>query len=118
LRAEGKACRPPVHRNPQERLMSDREKTAVSLPTETDGSVPFGGARAAADVLLRPGQPLFYRIPEVMTLLAMSKSDMFDQLRRGRLDSVRKGRARRIPVGAILDYIGLLEREHAEEVAQ
>ena len=44
-------------------------------------SVPFGGVQAARDVLLRPGRPLFYRIPEVMTMLAMSRSALFEQLR-------------------------------------
>jgi excisionase family DNA binding protein len=74
-------------------------------------NVPFGGAQAAEDVLLRPGQPLLYRVPEVMKMLAMSRSVAFEQLRNGRLRSVQQGRSRRIPVAAILDYIKLLERE-------
>ena len=94
--------------------MRDQGKTAVDETPPGAGNVPFGGARAAADVLLRPGQPLFYRVPEVMTMLAMSRSVAFEQLRAGRLGSVRQGRARRIPVGAILDYIALLEREAAQ----
>jgi Helix-turn-helix domain len=94
--------------------MRDQGKTAVDETPAAPGSLPFGGARAAADLLLRPGQPLFYKIPEVMTMLRMSRSVAFDQLRAGRLGSVRQGRARRIPVGAILDYIDLLEREAAQ----
>jgi len=98
--------------------MRDQGKTTIPRPSETVGSVPFGGAHAAADVLLRPDRPLFYRIPEVMTMLAMSRSVLFEQLRTGRLGSVRQGRSRRIPVPAILDYIDLLEREAAEESAR
>jgi hypothetical protein len=91
--------------------MRDQGKTAVDEAPAGGVNVPFGGARAAADVLLRPGQPLFYRVPEVMRMLAMSRSVLFEQLRNGRLGSVRQGRARKIPVAAILDYIDLLERE-------
>ena len=98
--------------------MRDQGKTTVDRSAETVGSVPFGGVHAAADVLLRADRPLFYRIPEVMTLLAMSRSVLFEQLRTGRLGSVRQGRSRRIPVAAILDYIDLLEREAAAEAAR
>jgi predicted DNA-binding transcriptional regulator AlpA len=94
--------------------MRDQARTVTDETPADAGNVPFGGARAAAAVLLRPGQPLFYRIPEVMTMLAMSRSVAFEQLRSGRLGSVRQGRSRRIPVSAILDYIDLLERETAE----
>jgi hypothetical protein len=52
-----------------------------------------------------------------MTMLALSRSVLFVQLRTGRLASVRQGRSRRITVFAILKYIELLEREHAEEIA-
>ena len=97
--------------------MRDQGKTTIPTPAEIVGSVPFGGAHAAADVLLRPGRPLLYRIPEVMTMLAMSRSVLFEQLRTGRLGSVRQGRSRRIPAAAIVDYIDLLERETAEEAA-
>jgi hypothetical protein len=93
--------------------MRDQGKTAGGGAPPAAGPVPFGGAQAAADVLLRPGQPLLYRVPEVMAMLAMSRSVAFEQLRTGRLESVRQGRSRRIPVGAILDYIRLLEREAA-----
>lgn len=95
--------------------MRDQGKTTIP---RTADSVPFGGVHAARDVLLRPGRPLFYRIPEVMTMLAMSRSVLFEQLRTGRLGSVRQGRSRRIPVAAILGYIDLLEREATEEAAR
>ena len=98
--------------------MRDQGKAAPSGAVETVADVPFGGVQAAADVLLRPGQPIFYRIPEVMKMLALGRSVVFEQLRTGRLASVRQGRSRRITVFAILKYIELLEREHAQEVAR
>ena len=52
-----------------------------------------------------------YRIPDAMRMLSMSRSVIFEQLRSGRLRSVRQGRARLIPASAIADYIALLERE-------
>lgn len=58
-----------------------------------------------------------YTIEEAMTMLRMGRTTIFDQLRNGRLRSVREGRARRIPPRAIAEYIALLEREEAERNA-
>jgi excisionase family DNA binding protein len=52
-----------------------------------------------------------YRIPEAMTLLALSRSVIYEQIRAGRLRTVSQGRARRIPASAIREYVALLERE-------
>jgi excisionase family DNA binding protein len=52
-----------------------------------------------------------YRVPEAMTLLSMSRSVMYELIRSGRLRSVKEGRTRLIPAGAIADYIALLETE-------
>jgi excisionase family DNA binding protein len=52
-----------------------------------------------------------YRIPDAMRILSMSRSVIYEQLRSGRLRSVRQGRARLIPAAAIADYIALLEAE-------
>jgi excisionase family DNA binding protein len=54
---------------------------------------------------------VLYRIPDAMRMLSLSRSVIFDQLRTGRLRSVRQGRARLIPAAAIDDYVELLERE-------
>jgi excisionase family DNA binding protein len=59
--------------------------------------------------------PQLYRIPDAMRLLSMSRSVIYEQLRSGRLRSVRQGRARLIPASAITDYIALLEAE-AEQI--
>jgi excisionase family DNA binding protein len=52
-----------------------------------------------------------YRIPEAMLLLSMSRSVLYEQLRSGRLRSVKQGRARLIPASAITEYVNLLESE-------
>lgn len=57
-----------------------------------------------------------YRVKDAMRLLNMSRTVIYEQLRSGRLRSVRQGRARLITADAIRDYIALLKRE-AEETA-
>jgi excisionase family DNA binding protein len=80
----------------------------------TAGTAPPAGARAAADAALRPGSQLLYRVPEVVEMLGLSRSVVFELLRSGRLRSVTQGRARLIPASAVLDYVSLLEREAAQ----
>ncbi|MEU1734402.1 helix-turn-helix domain-containing protein [Streptosporangium sp. NPDC020145] len=58
-----------------------------------------------------PNDLELYRITDAMRLLKLSRTVIYEQLRTGRLRSVREGRARRIPPSAIRDYIALLERE-------
>jgi excisionase family DNA binding protein len=57
-----------------------------------------------------------YRVKDVMRMLRVSRTVIYEQLRSGRLRSVHQGRTRLIPASAISDYITLLERE-AEEAA-
>jgi excisionase family DNA binding protein len=52
-----------------------------------------------------------YRVPEAMTLLSMSRSVLYEQIRAGRLRTVSQGRARLIPATAIDEYVALLIRE-------
>jgi len=52
-----------------------------------------------------------YRVTDVMRMLSMSRSVVYEQLRSGRLRSVRQGRSRRIPAAAVAEYVALLERE-------
>ena len=52
-----------------------------------------------------------YRIPEAMRLLSLSRSVIYNQLRSGRLRSVKEGSTRLIPADAIADYVALLEAE-------
>jgi excisionase family DNA binding protein len=69
-----------------------------------------------------PAQPgpasvpqVMYRIPQVMKMLGLSRSVIFEQLRTGRLRSVRQGRTRLVPADAVDDYVDLLKREAAAE---
>jgi excisionase family DNA binding protein len=66
------------------------------------------------DVGNRDGEPVrkvLYRVPEAMRLLSLSRSVIYNQLRTGRLRSVKQGNARLIPAEAIADYVALLETE-------
>lgn len=58
-----------------------------------------------------------YKIPEAMNLLSMGRSAIYEQIRSGRLRSVRQGRSRLISAAAIRDYVTLLEREARESDA-
>ncbi len=61
----------------------------------------------------QPNDLELYRIPDAMRLLKLSRSLLYEQMRAGRLRSVKQGRARLIPAAAIRDYIALLEKEAA-----
>ncbi|WP_037363507.1 helix-turn-helix domain-containing protein [Amycolatopsis orientalis] len=52
-----------------------------------------------------------YTIPEAMQLLSMSRSVVYEQMRAGRLLSVKQGRARLIPAKAIQQYVEQLIEE-------
>lgn len=64
-----------------------------------------------------PGWKALYRVPEAMVLLNMSRTVLYEQLRSGRLRSVKRGRTRLIPAEAIADYVALLESESGIRVA-
>jgi excisionase family DNA binding protein len=46
-----------------------------------------------------------------MRLLSLSRSVIYNQIRAGRLRSVKEGSARLIPADAITDYVALLKAE-------
>lgn len=94
--------------------MRDQAQTLKSRQRVDSG----GSAQTNEEPVVGPGGQLLYRIPEVMAMLSMSRSVVFEQLRNGRLRSVRQGRARYIPASAVADYIKLLQREAAEETGQ
>ena len=52
-----------------------------------------------------------YEVRDVMRMLRLSRTVVYELIRSGRLRSVKQGRARRIPATAIRDYIALLESE-------
>jgi excisionase family DNA binding protein len=59
-----------------------------------------------------------YRVPEVMQLLSMSRSVVYEQIRSGRLRSVTQGRTRLIPARALTDYVNLLVAESQEDYGE
>jgi excisionase family DNA binding protein len=56
-------------------------------------------------------EPQLYRVTEVMRMLGLSRTVVYELIRSGRLRSVKEGRARRITAAAIRAYIALLEEE-------
>lgn len=52
-----------------------------------------------------------YRVAEVMALLSLSRSVLYEELRCGRLRSVHVGRTRLVSAAAIAEYVALLESE-------
>jgi excisionase family DNA binding protein len=66
---------------------------------------------AAVSDLERLDDLQLYEVADVMLMLRLSKTVIYELIRSGRLRSVKQGRARRIPVAAIRDYIALLEKE-------
>lgn len=59
-----------------------------------------------------------YRVADAMCLLSMSRSVIYEQIRIGRLRSVKQGRTRLIPASAIREYVALLEQEAQEETGK
>ncbi|MEU7254369.1 helix-turn-helix domain-containing protein [Streptomyces rimosus] len=56
-------------------------------------------------------EPLLYRVTDAMRVLSMSRTVIYEQIRTGRLRTVKQGRTRLIPASAITEYVALLERE-------
>ena len=54
---------------------------------------------------------VFYRVTEATAVLSMSRSAIYEEIRSGRLRSVKRGRSRLISASAIADYVTLLEHE-------
>lgn len=54
-----------------------------------------------------------YRVEEAVVLLSLSRSQLYELIRSGRICSVTEGRLRLIPASAIRDYVALLVTEAA-----
>ncbi|MFG3354232.1 helix-turn-helix domain-containing protein [Streptomyces sp. NPDC048001] len=52
-----------------------------------------------------PPTPQALKVPEVMTALRLSRSKVYDLIRSKELQSYTSGRARRIPVEAVNEYM-------------
>lgn len=72
--------------------------------------MPYSDAPGPERPITVPHRQL-YRVPEAMELLSMSRGVIYEQIRSGRLRSVKQGRARLIPAQAIHDYVELLISE-------
>jgi excisionase family DNA binding protein len=59
-----------------------------------------------------------YKITEAARLLSLSRSVVYEQIRAGRLLTVKEGRARLVPAEAITAYVKLLIRESGVDIAQ
>jgi excisionase family DNA binding protein len=59
----------------------------------------------------RPIVPELYPIQDAMRLLSMSRSVLYEQIRCGRLKTVKQGRRRLVPAIAVAEYINLLLKE-------
>jgi hypothetical protein len=57
-----------------------------------------------------PG-PLLYKVTDAMRVLSMSRTVLYEQIKAGRIRTVKQGRATFITAAALADYIALLERE-------
>ncbi len=56
-------------------------------------------------------RPVRWRVPEAISLLNVGRSVIYEQIRSGRLRTVKVGRTRLVPDAAIEAYVRLLERE-------
>jgi len=100
-----------MHKQPRRH---DSAWIVVDDPPDNDRPQRFGGMNVST--LARMGRVL-YRVPEAMTLLSMSRSAIYAQIRSNRLRSVKQGRSRLIPESAIAEYVALLEGESLKGAA-
>ena len=64
-----------------------------------------------------PADKALYRVPEVMILLSLSRTVIYELIRSGRLRTVQQGRVRLIPAAAVAEYVALLEHESSSGAA-
>ena len=56
----------------------------------------------------------YYRVSETQKILRMGKTTLYQEMRAGRLASIKRGRSRIIPAAAITEYQSLLAAEAKE----
>ncbi len=83
----------------------------VHRPNPHRPGTPRADARPPGAGQPEPGDKALYRVPEAMRLLSLSRSVIYEQIRLGRLRSVKEGSTRLIPADAIAEYVALLEAE-------
>ncbi|HEY0694864.1 MAG TPA: helix-turn-helix domain-containing protein [Kribbella sp.] len=71
-------------------------------------------AETTSNLLALPPARALYTIAEAVVLLNYSRSQVYELIRLGRLQTVCEGRSRRVPAGAITEYVNLLKLEAKE----
>ncbi|MFD0773964.1 helix-turn-helix domain-containing protein [Streptomonospora algeriensis] len=64
-----------------------------------------------------PEKSLYY-LDEAMHKLSLGRSQLYEEMKAGRLRFVKVGRARRIPAAAIEDFVALLEGQSNDDRAE
>jgi excisionase family DNA binding protein len=64
-------------------------------------------------VNVAPLERRLLKVPEVMTVLGLSRWQVYNLIRSGELESVKVGRSRRVPVAALDDFVCQLREEAA-----
>jgi excisionase family DNA binding protein len=100
--------------------MRDRGKIAVPVQAGPDGYAPAGAGLEpdeSGELAAAPAAPFLYKIGEACALLRLSRSEIYEQVRAGRIKAVHQGRAVRFTPAALRAYVTLLVREAAEDAA-
>jgi excisionase family DNA binding protein len=82
------------------------------MPEPSELAVPSSATkRSLAAVGSQQPHRALYRVADVVVLLNLSRSQIYELIRTGRLRTVTEGRSRLIPASAIDDYVQLLLKE-------
>jgi hypothetical protein len=65
-------------------------------------------------ITIKDRDPLLYKVKDAVQVLRMSRSEIYEQIRAGRILTVKQGRATFITADDLAAYVGLL-RQEAEE---
>jgi excisionase family DNA binding protein len=87
------------------RCRNRSRETCCCRPHDTDKGAP--PERPAPE---RPNKRL-YRVEEVVPLINIGRTKVYEQIRLGRLKSVTIGNRRLIPIECVQEFIELLKRE-------
>jgi excisionase family DNA binding protein len=83
--------------------------TAITVTAETGAMIGEEFAMESVPTVV-PTRHL-YPIPEARILLSLSRSVFYEEIRAGRLRTVKRGRSRLVPATAITAYVALLISE-------
>src|SRR5215203_3673089 len=87
--------------------MSRRAPSAMGPNSTVRGGERMAQKLVSAEVPRR----VLYRVEEAVILLGLSRSQLYELIRSGRLQTVTEGRVRLIPAAAIDAYVSLLTVE-------